>query len=71
MHHRPLARYVNLRVEHATGMSGTFFPPPRVSDHDIHHERDARSVMHGGIVNLRFPLESMAGKTFPAFPLHA
>ena len=33
----PLARYVNLRVAHAPGMPGTFFPPPRFSDPDMHH----------------------------------
>ena len=33
----PLARYVKLRVAHAPGMPGTFSPPPRVSDHDMHH----------------------------------
>ena len=32
-----LIRYVKLRVAHAPGMPGTFSPPPRVSDHDIHH----------------------------------
>ena len=33
----PLARYVKLRVVHATGMPGTFSSPPRVSDPDMHH----------------------------------
>ena len=33
----PLARYVKLRVAHAPGMPGTFSPPPRVSDPDMHH----------------------------------
>ena len=33
----PLARYAKLRVAHAPGMPGTFSPPPRVSDSDIHH----------------------------------
>ena len=33
-----LARYVKLRVAHAPGMPGTFFPPLRVSDPDIHHD---------------------------------
>ena len=32
-----LTRYVKLWVAHAPGMSGTFSPPPRVSDPDIHH----------------------------------
>ena len=31
----PLARYVKLQV--APGMPGTFFPPPQVSDSDMHH----------------------------------
>ena len=34
--HGPLARYVNLRVAYASGMSGTFFPPPQPSDPDMH-----------------------------------
>ena len=33
----PLASYVKLRVAHASGMPGTFSPPPRVSDPDMHH----------------------------------
>ena len=33
----PLARYVKLRVAHTLGMPGTFSPPPRVSDPDMHH----------------------------------
>ena len=36
--HEPLARYAKLRVAHALGMPGTFSPPPRVSDPDIHHD---------------------------------
>ena len=32
-----LARYVKLRVAHAPGMPGTFSPPLRVSDPDMHH----------------------------------
>ena len=35
--HRPLARYVKLRVAHAPGIPGTFSPPPRFSDPDMHH----------------------------------
>ena len=35
--HGPLARYVKLRAAHAPGMPGTFSPPPRVSDPDMHH----------------------------------
>ena len=35
--HWPLIRCVQLRVVHAPGMPGTFSPPPRVSDPDMHH----------------------------------
>ena len=34
--HGPLTRYVKLRVAHATGMPGTFSPPPWVSYPDMH-----------------------------------
>ena len=34
----PPARYIKLRVAHAPGMPGTFFPTPRVSNHDMHHD---------------------------------
>ena len=33
----PLARYVKLRFAHAPKMPGTFSPPLRVSDPDMHH----------------------------------
>ena len=36
--HGPLARYVKFRVAHAPGMMGTFSPPLRVSDADMHHD---------------------------------
>ena len=35
--HGPLARYVKLWVAHAPAIPRTFFPPPRVSDPDMHH----------------------------------
>ena len=35
--HGTLARYIKLRVAHAPGMLGTFPPPQRVSDPDMHH----------------------------------
>ena len=35
--HGPLTRYTILRVAHAPGMPGTFSPPPRVSDPNMHH----------------------------------
>ena len=37
-YHGPLTRYVKLRVAHAPGMPGTFSPPPRVGDTDMHHD---------------------------------
>ena len=48
-------------------MPGTFSPSPWVSDPDMHH---GTCVMHARIVNWRFPLKSVAGKRFPAFPAH-
>ena len=35
--HGPLTRYLKSRDVHTPGMPGTFYPPPRVSDVDIHH----------------------------------
>ena len=35
--HGPIASYVKLQVAHASGMPGTFTPPLRVSDPDMHH----------------------------------
>ena len=35
--HGPLVRYTKLQVAHAPGMLGTFFPPPLISDPDMHH----------------------------------
>ena len=34
--HGPLARYIRLRVTHVSEMPGTFSPPPRVSDPNMH-----------------------------------
>ena len=42
--HGPLARYVKLRVAHEPGIPGTFSPPPRVSDPDMHHGTCATHV---------------------------
>ena len=36
-YHGLLSRYAKLRVVHAPGMPGTFSPPARVSDPDMHH----------------------------------
>ena len=35
--HGPLASYVKLRLAHASRMPGTFSPPSRVNDSDMHH----------------------------------
>ena len=35
--HEPYIRYAKLWVAHAPRMPGTFSPPPRVSDPDMHH----------------------------------
>ena len=35
--HRHLIRYLKWRVAHAPEIPGTFSPPPRVSDPDMHH----------------------------------
>ena len=36
-HHGPLTRYVKLHAAHVRGTPGTFSPPLRVSDPDMHH----------------------------------
>ena len=56
-----------MQVAHAPGMPGTFSPPPRVNDLDIHH---GTYVRHAEIANYWFPLKSVAGKMFPAFIAH-
>ena len=38
MSHGPLTRCEKLQVAHAPRMPGTFIPPPRVSDPDMHHD---------------------------------
>ena len=40
----PITRYVKMRVAQAPGMSGTFSPPLRVSDTDMHHGTCATHV---------------------------
>ena len=42
--HRPLTRYVELRVAHAPGMPGTFSLPPWDSDPDMHHDTCIRHL---------------------------
>ena len=66
--HGPLARYVKLRVAHAPRMPGTFSPPPRVSDPDMHH---GTCVKHVSWCIPGWLTMSKAGKTFPEFPAHA
>ena len=34
----PLDRYAKLRVSHASGIPGTFSPPPQISDPGMHHD---------------------------------
>ena len=55
------------------GNAGNVFPTTVGwwSRHASWHVRDARAVMHAGIANWRFHLNSVVGKTFPAFPAHA
>ena len=56
-----------------TGNAEIVFPAngSKRSRHASRHMRNARATMHVGIANKRFPLKSVAGKTFPAFPAHA
>ena len=55
LYYGPLEGYVKLWVTHAPEMPGRFFPPPRVSDPDMHHGTCV-------IANWQFPLTSVAGK---------
>ena len=59
--HGPLTRYVKLWAVHASGMPGTFSPPPTSKEtaswrsrHASRHVRLARAVMHVGIANPRW-----------------
>ena len=68
--HGPLARYVKLWFAHAPGMPGTFSPPPRDSDPDMHQGTCVAHMawcMPGSLTSG----EVGGGKTFPAFPAHA
>ena len=60
--HGPLTRYVKLPVAHLPGMPETFFPPPRVSDPEMHYG--------AWVTHARSPFKSVEGKTFPGFPAH-
>ena len=71
--HGPLARFVNLRVAHAPEMPGTFPPPPRLSDPDMHHGTCVTHVpwcMPGSLTSSFF-WSRRWGETSPAFPAHA
>ena len=51
------------------GNAGNVFPPPRVSDPDMHH---GTCVAHAGIaLTSSFLWSRRQGQTFPAFPAHA
>ena len=69
----PLTRYVKLRVAHAPGMPGTFFP---VTDIKGNRELAIPTCITARAWRTcrdtcRDRLPAMAGKTFPAFPAHA
>ena len=55
------------------GNAGNVFPATagKQSRHASQHVRDACAVMHTGIANLRFPLNSEAGENVPGIPAHA
>ena len=58
---------------HALGMPGTFSPPWRVSDPDMHHGTCVTHVpwcMPGSLTS-SFLWSRRRGETFPAFPAHA
>ena len=70
--YEPLTRRVKFRVAHAPRMPGTFSPPPRVSDPDMHHGTCVTHVpwcMAGSLtIGL---LWSRGRENVPAFPAHA
>ena len=69
--HGSLTRYTKLRVARAPGMPGTFSPPPRVSDPDIHHGTCVTHVPWCMPGSQTSGFLWTAGKTFPAFSAHA
>ena len=60
----PLTRYVKLGVAHAPWMPGTFSPPPRVSDPDMHHGTCVTHVLWcmPGSLTSGFPWSRWRGK---------
>ena len=61
------------KIADAPGMPGTFSPPPRVSDPDMHHGTCVTHVpwCMPGSLTIGFLWRWPRGKTFPAFPAHA
>ena len=73
--HTPWASYQIRKIAglHEPGMPGTFYPPPRVSDPNMHHGTCVTHVpwcMPGSLTS-GFLWSRRRGKTFPAFPAHA
>ena len=74
----PLIAWASCQIRKITGvhaprMPGTFSPPPRVSDPDMHHDTCVTHVpwcMPGSLTS-GFLWSRRRGKTFPAFPTHA
>ena len=64
----PFARYVKFRVAHAPGMPGTFSPPPRVSNPDMHHGRCATHVPWYMPGSLTVSFEVGGGENVPGIP---
>ena len=60
----PLARYVKLQIAHAPRIPGTFSPPPRVSDPDMHHGTCVTHVLWcmPGSLTSGFRWKSVGGK---------
>ena len=62
--HGPFTRYVKLRGAHAPRMPGTFSPPQRVSDPDMHHGTCVTHVpwCMAGSLTSGFPWSQWRGK---------
>ena len=69
--HGPRASYVNLWVVHAPVIPGTFSPPPRVIDPDMHHGTCVTHVpwcMPGSITSAVVSSEVGGGENVPDIP---
>ena len=65
----PLVKYVKLRVRMRRECEPVFpATAGKQSRHASRHVRHARAVMHAGIVNSRFPLNSASGENVPGIP---